>query len=73
MSNRLVKNGMGLVLPDEVFLELKISREGVKLKSPLPPAEVCKLLQNVAVDIMFNSLVHVEVPKVEVANTQPPM
>ena len=73
MGNRLVKNGMGLVVPDEVFLELKISREGVKLQSPLPPAEVCKLLQNVAVDIMFNSLVRVEVPKVEVANIQPPM
>lgn len=65
MSNRLVKNGMRLVVPDEVFIELVISQEGVKLKSPLPPSEVCKLLQNVAIDVMFNSLQKVEVPKIQ--------
>lgn len=73
MSNRLVKNGLGLVVPNETFLELEVTREGVKLKSPLPPQEVCKLLQNIAIDLMFNSLVKVEVPKVEVANIQPPV
>jgi hypothetical protein len=60
MSNKLVKNGMGLVEVDEVFVELVIARSGVKLKSPLPPSEVCKLLQNVATDVMFNSLVKVD-------------
>jgi hypothetical protein len=65
MSNRLVKNGMGLVVPDEAFLELVVSREGVKLKSPLPPQEVCKLLQNISIDLMFNSFVRVEPPKIQ--------
>lgn len=65
MSNRLVKNGMGLAVPDEVSTELVISREGVKSKFPLPPSEVCKLLQNVAIDVMFNSLQKVEVPKIK--------
>lgn len=65
MSNRLVKNGSGLVVPNESFLELVVTREGVKLKSPLPPQEVCKLLQNITIDLMFNSLVKVEAPKIE--------
>ncbi len=67
MSNRLVKNGMGLVLPNgsDVLLELVITREGVQLKSPLPPSEVCKLLQNISVDLMFNSFQPVEVPKIQ--------
>lgn len=65
MSSKLVKNGhMGLVVPDEVYLELVITREGVKLKSPLPPSEVCKLLHNISVDLMFNSFVKVEQPKI---------
>ena len=65
MSNRLVKNGMGLVVSDEVFLDLKITREGVKLQSPLPPQEVCKLLQNIAIDLMYNSFVKLEPPKIQ--------
>jgi hypothetical protein len=67
MSNRLVKNGMGLVasVEDEVYIELVVSRSGVKLKSPLPPAEVCKLLNNISVDIMFNSFQPAEVPKIQ--------
>ena len=67
--SRLVKNGMGLVEPvtnDEPFLELVITRKGVQLKSPLPPAEVCKLLQSIAIDVMFNSF-----EKAEVARIQP--
>jgi hypothetical protein len=70
MSSKLVKNGsIGLVETDEVYIELVIARSGVKLKSPLPPSEVCKLLQNVATDVMFNSLVKVDpssIIKVEV-------
>jgi hypothetical protein len=64
-----VKNGMaelGLVTPnDEVYVELVVSRSGVKLKSPLPPAEVCKLLQNVAIDVMFQALAKAEVPRIQ--------
>lgn len=69
MSNRLVKNGSGLVVPNEVFLELVISREGVKLTSPLPPQEVCNLLQSTAISVMFNSFARVEPPKVEVVKS----
>jgi len=65
MSNRLVKNGAGLVVQDEVFLQLTVSREGVKLQSPLPPQEVCKLLQNIAIDLMYNSFVRVEPSKIQ--------
>lgn len=68
MSNRLVKNGMGLVEPvvtEEPFLELVITRAGVKLKSPLPPAEVCKLLHNIAIDVMFNSFEKVEASRIQ--------
>lgn len=67
MSNKLVKNGHeGLIaVPDELYLELVITRSGVKLKSPLAPVEVCKLLQNVSLDLMFSSLVKVEKPMVQ--------
>lgn len=65
MSSRLVKNGMGLVVTEEIFLELKVTREGVKLQSPLPPQEVCKLLQNIAIDVMFNSFVKAEPSKIQ--------
>jgi hypothetical protein len=65
---RVVKNGMGIVGPvveEEPFLELVVARTGVKLKSPLPPAEVCKLLQNIAVDILFNSFQKVEASRIQ--------
>jgi len=67
MSNRLVKNGSGLVVPgaDDVMLELVITRGGVKLKSPLPPADVCKLLHNLTIDLMFTHFQPAEVPKIE--------
>jgi hypothetical protein len=65
MSNRLVKNGIALMEENQPFLELSVSRAGVKLKSPLPPNEVCKLLQSIATDVMFNSFVRVEVPLVQ--------
>ena len=65
MSNRLVKNGSGLIVQNEVFLELKVTREGVQLQSPLPPQEVCKLLQNIAIDLMYNSFVKLEPPKIQ--------
>lgn len=70
MSNRLVKNGMRMVAQESVFLKLTVSQaEGVKLESPLPPQEVCKLLQSIAVDVMFNSLVRVEPSKIQVPDT----
>ena len=67
MSSRLIKNGMGLVQPveDEVYVELVIAKSGVRLKSPLPPAELCKLLHNLSIDIMFNSFQPAEVPKIQ--------
>jgi hypothetical protein len=67
MSNKLVKNGMGLVLPndDVPMLELVITRSGVQLKSPLPPSEVCKLLNNISIDLMFNHFQVREISKIE--------
>jgi hypothetical protein len=67
MSSKLVKNGngIGLAVPEEVFLELKVTREGVRLQSPLPPQEVCKLLQSIAIDLIFNSFVKVEPSKIQ--------
>lgn len=65
MSSKLIKNGMGLVVPDEVYLELVVSREGVKLKSPLPPNEVCKLLHNITVDLMFANFQQAEASKIQ--------
>lgn len=67
MSNRLVKNGMGLVrdnqsglvLPDndEVLVKLTITKSGVQLEAPkVPPHEVCKMLNNIATDVMFSAL-----------------
>jgi len=68
MSNRLVKNGMGLIDPaiEEVYVELVISNKGIKLKSPLPPAEVCKLLSNLSIDLMFQHFQPKEVSKIEI-------
>jgi len=67
MSNRLIKNGMGLVesVEDEVYVELVISKSGVKLRSPLPPAEVCKLLNNISIDLMFKSFQPAEVARIQ--------
>ena len=67
MSNRLVKNGMGLVssVVDDVMLSLVVTRGGVQLKSPLPPADVCKLLNNIATDVMFANFQPKEVSKIE--------
>lgn len=67
MSDRLIKNGMGLIssVEDEVYVELIIAKSGVKLKSPFPPSEVCKLLHNISVDLMFKSFQPVEVSKIQ--------
>ena len=75
MSNRLVKNGMGLVkensglvLPgsEDVLVELIVTRAGVQLKAPnVPPNEVCKILNSIATDIMFNSFQPAEVKKIQ--------
>lgn len=74
MSNRLVKNGMGLVrdndsgliLPEgDVILELTISKSGVQLKAPnVPPNEVCKMLNGIATDVMFSALYNRENPDI---------
>lgn len=66
MSSRLVKNGNGVVVPEEVFLELVVTRAGVQLKSPLPPGEVCKLLSNISIDLMYQHFSTKEVPKIEI-------
>ena len=65
MGNKLVKNGIGIVVPEEVYLELKVTQAGVQLQSPLPPEEVCKLLHTISVDLMFNSFVRVQPPKIQ--------
>lgn len=64
---KLVKNGNGLVLPgdDAVLLELVIRQSGVQLKSPLPPNDVCKLLSNLSIDLMFAHFQIKEVSKIE--------
>lgn len=66
MSNRLVKNGLSLVPQEELLLSLKVTRKGVELQSPLPPQEVCKLLHNIGIDLLYNSFVRVEPSKIEV-------
>lgn len=65
--SKLIKNGMGLVAPveDEIYVELVIAKSGVRLQSPLPPSEVCKLLNNISVDLMFKSFQPVEVSKIQ--------
>jgi hypothetical protein len=73
MSNRSVKNGMGLikdsgiVLPgdNDLLLEVVVTKAGVRLKSPLPPNEVCKLLYSIGVDLMYQSFQPAEVPKIQ--------
>jgi len=64
---KLVKNGNGVIVPgdDTVLLELVIRQSGVQLKSPLHPNDVCKLLQNLSVDLMFSHFQAREVPKIE--------
>ena len=64
---KLVKNGNGVIVPDDSvpILELVIRQSGVQLKSPLPPNDVCKLLQNVALDVMFAALKKEETSKIE--------
>jgi hypothetical protein len=66
-THRLVKNGMdgGLVSEEQPLIELIVRRTGVQLKSPLQPNEVCKMLQAIATDLMFNSFVRVEPPLVQ--------
>lgn len=65
MSNRLVKNGNGVLVPEEIYLELVISKAGIQLKSPLPPSEVCKLLSNLSIDLMYQHFQQKEVQKIE--------
>jgi hypothetical protein len=67
MSSRLVKNGNGLLVPDDEMplLELVVRRSGTQLKSPLPPNEVIKLLNGISIDVMFAALKPAEAPKIE--------
>jgi hypothetical protein len=64
---KLVKNGNGIIVPDdsEPLLELVVKRTGVQLKSPLPPNEVCKLLNNIATDVMFTTIQSAELPRIQ--------
>lgn len=64
---KLVKNGNGLVLPvdNDILLELVITKAGIQLKSPLPPNEVCKILNNISTDLMYQSFQPVELPKIQ--------
>ena len=54
MSNRLVRES-GIVNPfAKPVLTLEVDDKGqVKLNSSLNPADLCKLLQNIAIDVMF--------------------
>lgn len=76
MSNRLVKNGMsmvrsndsGIVLPDdnESLLELVVTKSGVQLKAPrIAPQDVCKILQGIAVDVMFANFQKEDTSKIQ--------
>ena len=68
MASRLVKNGSPIELPnDDVIIELKIMRSGqIHLQAPMVhPRDVCKLLQGVAVDLMFSSFQPAEIPKIQ--------
>ena len=64
---KLVKNGNGVLVPDDSvpLLELVVRQSGVQLKSPLPPNEVCKLLQNISVEVMFAAFKQAEASKIE--------
>ena len=64
---KLVKNGNGVIVPgdDTILLELVIRQSGAQLKSPLHPNDVCKLLHNIATDIMFTSFKPAEVSEIE--------
>jgi hypothetical protein len=70
MSNRLVKEFPRIQNPNEQqVLELKCFNTGrVQLNSPLPPDAVCKLLVNLAIDLIFQSLE----PKTQDQIVQPP-
>ncbi len=67
MNGRLVKNGTGLSLPgdNDTLLELVVTRSGMQLKSPLPPNEVCKMLQSLCVDLMYQSFQPAEASKIQ--------
>ena len=64
---KLMKNGNGVIVPgdDTILLELVIRQTGTQLKSPLPPNDVCKLLHNIATDVMFAAFKPAEVSKIE--------
>lgn len=59
MSSKLVKLGSPIVNPnDHEVLKLVIMKSGsTSLHAPhIPPKDIAKLLMNLAVDIMFNSI-----------------
>lgn len=61
MSSKLVKigNGSSIEIPnDDVVVDLKITRSGkVNLQAPLiSPKDLCKLLSNLSIDVMFANI-----------------
>jgi len=68
MSSRLIKNGSQIEIPgDEVVVRLYIMKSGqIKLEAPtVHPKDVCKMLTNLSLDLMYASLQPVEIPKID--------
>lgn len=69
MSNKLVKEDANkITMPgDEVMLlDLKFTQSGkIMLKSPLPPKEVCKLLDDIKNDLLFEFFEPKEQPMIQ--------
>ena len=71
MSSKLYKgNGGSIAVPgDEVIvLQVQVSQSGkIQLTSPLPPNEVIKILNNLATDILFNTVQQIVQPEPKLA------
>lgn len=69
MSSKLIKQtGHRIELPnDRVLVDLKIYASGkIQLQAPeVSPADLCKLLYGIGVDVMFASLTKQEEKKIE--------
>jgi len=68
MSMRLVKESSKVILPnDETILSLKVTSSGkIDLQAPMiHPKDVCKLLNNLAIDIMYQAIESKEVSKIQ--------
>ena len=60
MGSKLYKgNGSSVVTPEDeiIVLQIQVSKSGkIQLNSPLPPIEVSKMLNNLAIDVMYTGV-----------------